>query len=105
MSMACTRPGSKNARLLDSQRRSTTKLATLINTGSGQTAIQHGRQMLGMLRASRNLPAPAANKSTGILAKRGQGDGMNRLHPGMDVQRRPVDSGTSCRRRPKDRSA
>ena len=51
-----------------------TKLATLLNTGSGQTAIQHGRQMLGMLRASANLPAPASNVSTGILARRGAMD-------------------------------
>ena len=57
------------------------KLATLLNVGSGMTAVQHGSQMLGMLRASANLPAPASNRSTGIMAKRGQGDMMNSYIP------------------------
>ena len=57
------------------------KLATLINTGSGMTAIQTGMQLLGMLKSSNNLPAPSSNVSTGILAKRGQGDRQNSYIP------------------------
>ena len=58
-----------------------TKLATLVNAGSGATAIQTGMMLLGMLKSSANLPAPVNNVSTGILAKRGQGDRQNSYIP------------------------
>ena len=41
------------------------KLATLLNTGSGQTVIQYLRQVFGTVRASANIPAPSANVQPG----------------------------------------
>ena len=58
------------------------KLLELMNTGSGQLATQTAMDLFGMFRASANLPAPSnANVSTGIIARRGQGDMMNSFIP------------------------
>ena len=58
------------------------KLLELVNTGSGQLATQTAMDLFAMFQASKNLPAPAGNhRSTGIIARRGQGDGQNSFIP------------------------
>ena len=57
------------------------KLLTLVNDGSGQLATQTAMDLFGMVRASSNLPAPAGNVSTGIIARRGSGDQQNSFIP------------------------
>ena len=49
------------------------KLATLVNSGSGETAAMTYHRMLMGFMASSNITAPATNDQYGILAKRGAG--------------------------------
>ena len=58
------------------------KLLTLFNTGSGQLGTQTAMDLFAMFESSDNLPAPTnSHKSTGIIARRGQADGMNSFIP------------------------
>ena len=49
------------------------KLAALLNTGSGETFVEHATHVLRRLRSSANIPAVASNVQEGIIAKMGQG--------------------------------
>ena len=49
------------------------KLATLVNSGSGETAAGTYHRMLMGFMASSNVTAPASNDQEGIIAKRGAG--------------------------------
>ena len=48
------------------------KMMTLINTGSGQTLVEHLTSMLGTLRGTSNVPAPASNVQEGVLYRAGR---------------------------------
>ena len=47
------------------------KLAAIVNAGSGETFIEHATKLLRRIRASANIPAPAADAQFGIIAKMG----------------------------------
>ena len=56
------------------------KLATLINTGSGQTSIQYHMAAMRRIMGSANVPAPASDVQEGIISRMGR-MGVNAVCP------------------------